>query len=698
MHLIAGTDMHHENILAVGENPVVVDLETLFQPSLLKRQNPTATEACASRIDNSVLFVGLMPVPMRTAEDEAYDSSGLGATEGQETHYRVPTAENVGRDDFRFVNSPPRTENLQSRPEKEGQISVEDVLDGFTNFCRLFVKKKKFLLGKKSPLLKFKTTPSRILARSTWVYGILTTDLTHPLLLKDALDAARYMNNLYNTLAERPDLAKFIRSEISQLSLGDIPYFSITAESRNCVGADGTVIRNAVKESGFHKVMQRIKDLCETRIKEETWFIRASIGYVDGYSRKPSKTSLSSTRDKNLKIAVDAGKEVLKNLIYAGNTANCLKIDCIPGKSPDKHKYAIHPADNGLYDGTAGMAFFLAYLSEETKNDIFKQGALALLKSIDKDNEKISIRTLSAFQGIGSLVYLYSHLGRIWKRADLLDKAEALLSAIDPLIEEDERFDIISGSAGTLLALLSLAHVYPKSDALNYARRCGNHLLSADANNTPGWKRTYFRLGFAHGASGISYALCKLYEATREDKYMNGAIASARFEKKIFGKGLWTDHQEKDGTAQQAWCNGAPGITLSRLALYKHNKKAAVQSGLQLAFDKALEPHIAPSQCLCHGILGDVETCLAALDANFSPKQAQKTMDSASKRVFKDMSSLGWIGAGAHETLSNGLMTGLSGIGYGLLRLRNPKGIPSILTLSPPIDKSVSCRGDCRKS
>jgi hypothetical protein len=31
-----------------------------------------------------------------------------------------------------------------------------------------------------------------------------------------------------------------------------------------------------------------------------------------------------------------------------------------------------------------------------------------------------------------------------------------------------------------------------------------------------------------------------------------------------------------------------------------------------------------------------------------------------------------------------GLMTGLAGIGYGLLRLAEPRRIPSVLTLEPP--------------
>ena len=33
LYVLDGTDMHYENLIAVGEQPVLVDVETLFHPS-----------------------------------------------------------------------------------------------------------------------------------------------------------------------------------------------------------------------------------------------------------------------------------------------------------------------------------------------------------------------------------------------------------------------------------------------------------------------------------------------------------------------------------------------------------------------------------------------------------------------------------------------------------------------------------------
>jgi hypothetical protein len=45
---------------------------------------------------------------------------------------------------------------------------------------------------------------------------------------------------------------------------------------------------------------------------------------------------------------------------------------------------------------------------------------------------------------------------------------------------------------------------------------------------------------------------------------------------------------------------------------------------------------------------------------------------------------------------SPGLMTGLAGIGYGLLRAADPECVPSVLTLSPP--PSAGASGNLERS
>src|SRR5262249_12731899 len=56
----------------------------------------------------------------------------------------------------------------------------------------------------------------------------------------------------------------------------------------------------------------------------------------------------------------------------------------------------------------------------------------------------------------------------------------------------------------------------------------------------------------------------------------------------------------------------------------------------------------------------------------------------------------GWLCANPLRVESPGLMTGIAGIGYALLRLAEPEGVPSVLTLAPP--NPVRPRPRCRSA
>ena len=64
LHCFAVTDMHQENLIAVGDQPVPVDLETTLQAAEQSRaDNDDAKAYAAAReiISDSVMAVGLLP-------------------------------------------------------------------------------------------------------------------------------------------------------------------------------------------------------------------------------------------------------------------------------------------------------------------------------------------------------------------------------------------------------------------------------------------------------------------------------------------------------------------------------------------------------------------------------------------------------------------------------------------------------------
>ena len=105
-----------------------------------------------------------------------------------------------------------------------------------------------------------------------------------------------------------------------------------------------------------------------------------------------------------------------------------------------------------------------------------------------------------------------------------------------------------------------------------------------------------------------------------------------------------------------AWCHGAAGIGLSR------HEPRAVQA-VRCSPPRA-------NHALCHGELGNLEVL---------------PIGEARVRAAAIVRAPEWICATPFGVESPGLMTGLAGIGYGLLRLAMPERVASVLRLEGPI-------------
>ena len=78
MHCFVVADMHQENVIAVGDQPVPVDLETTLQAaeeSHSDNVDAKAYEAAREIIADSVMAVGLLPAYGRSAGDTVLPSA-----------------------------------------------------------------------------------------------------------------------------------------------------------------------------------------------------------------------------------------------------------------------------------------------------------------------------------------------------------------------------------------------------------------------------------------------------------------------------------------------------------------------------------------------------------------------------------------------------------------------------------------------
>jgi len=131
-----------------------------------------------------------------------------------------------------------------------------------------------------------------------------------------------------------------------------------------------------------------------------------------------------------------------------------------------------------------------------------------------------------------------------------------------------------------------------------------------------------------------------------------------------------------------AWCYGAPGIGLARVAAMKYVDDPIVREDLERAIHATSSFGPGANHSLCHGDLGNLDFLLQASQIAGSPQLAMK-VDELTNQILASMKKYGWLCGVPLAVESPALMNGLAGICYGLLRMAAPYRVPSVLTLSP---------------
>lgn len=345
------------------------------------------------------------------------------------------------------------------------------------------------------------------------------------------------------------------------------------------------------------------------------------------------------------------------------------------------------PLGPHLYDGTAGVALFLAafdHVRGTAEHRALVLGALAPLaatvRALGADPERASALRLpvGGMVGIGSWVYAFARAGAWTGEAALLDAADGAARLLTPArLTAAGALDVVDGCAGAVLALLALHRVRPSAaagepSALDRASLAAAPLLRA--RPAAG--------GFAHGTSGAACALLRLHALTGAPALRDAAHAALDAERRLFDPrlGNWTDPRTGRPLEQSAWCHGAPGIALARAGGLASEPGLAGELRRCLSLTLALPP--APLDHLCCGAAGRAEILLHAADALADPALRAAGTSLA-------LSIVPAAGPGAYRlrppgepaTFDPGLLRGVSGIGYALLRAAHPGALPSPLLL-----------------
>ena len=707
LYALSGTDMHHENLIAAGEHPFLVDLEALFHPL----DQAWGATVKGTPLPDTVLRVGFLPSGSWGAVDGkgGADLSGLAAAPGQVPMQPVLRLEDSGTDRMRYLLKPFEVPVGDHRPTLGGAgvdlaAYAPAIEAGFDRMLRLLDAHRDELLTDGGPLGAFASVQVRVLLRLTMAYAGVLVDGQHPFVLGDALDRDRLIDRLWIVASELPALARVVPAEHRDLVRGDVPLLTTQPGGRDVCGSDGEVISGLLDHAALEQVAARLRALDDGEIARQRWLVRTALdgavgsrGEVLDYELPAAPVGVGAA--EFLALAHEAGCWLDALAFRHGEGA----IWFGPNIQAGTPRWVVAPVGPDLHLGTAGIALFLAHLgavSGDTRMTELARAATVILHEQTAPAAQHLGSTVGAFAGWGGIIYALTHLGVLWRDESLLDAACSAAEIAAPYIAADTLCDLVGGAAGCLVCLLGLLRVRPSGRILDLARRCGERLLerAVPAAGGLGWVLDIAGprplAGFSHGAAGISWALLQLAAASGDERFRQAARGALAYERALYSPARrnWPDLRASAGPTDGephfmcAWCHGAAGVALGRLDslhLLAGEDREAARRDAEIAVDTTLATGFGKSHCLCHGDLGNLEVLTLAAERLDRPDLRERR-DRIAAAVLADLRQAGWRCGLTTRAEAPSLLVGVAGIGHGLLRLAAPERVPSVLTLAPP--------------
>lgn len=358
-----------------------------------------------------------------------------------------------------------------------------------------------------------------------------------------------------------------------------------------------------------------------------------------------------------------------------------------------------------LYDGTPGIALFLAALQHVAPNAEYRELALDAIAPLRRkladivaspDRARGLQLAVGGLKGVGGFLYTLVALARFLEDDALRQEARAVAGLFySERIAADEQYDVMAGSAGAILALLAMDALDPGADAsgatpVDHAMACAQHLLRTRLS-FEGRPRAWPPLpalapltGFSHGAAGICLALLRLHQRTGAPALRDAALEGLDYERGLYAPAHhnWRDMRRPEPRFMTSWCHGAPGILLARLAMANVAPDVDVRADIEngLVGTCAVRPSLVDD--LCCGNMGLVDILLYA-HQTLGRAALREEAHARARQVLDRAQEAGHFGLPLADqgVFSPGLFKGAAGIGYTLLRLARPS-LPCILLLA----------------
>jgi type 2 lantibiotic biosynthesis protein LanM len=712
LYVLGASDCHGENLVACGEHLVLVDMETLLFPE----PRSVSDEDDAGPMD-SVFRAGLLPSwDCRADTRIAADVSGLGFEECV-TETRQWVLANT--DGMHIGWGPFPTGTHRNAPKVNGitQSAVEHLADltaGFEEMYRLVMQHRWSLVQAGGPIAALDGQLVRFVFRPTLVYGAILQRALEPGHLRSGTDYSMQLELLSRPLLSvdtEPQSWHLLSNERAALEQLDIPHFGCRSDSASLTAGVTQPLGDYFREPSYRECTSRLARLSEADLTRQLDMIRGSMYCKVASVHADSEPATTSDAGASVSAGLAGGRlarlgverearAITEELLRRSMRGSRGEIDWLGVSYAHRaSRFHIRQIGDTLFDGRCGVALFLAacayVLDDRRARDL-------VLETLDPLRRRLRSAPqgsapgfgdavpIGGAMGLGSIIYAFARISRFLNEPALLHEAGDVADRLTPArIAADRYLDVMNGAAGAILALLTLHAETGPSRFLHTARACGEHLV-----DTPAWRRPQSAsgqapvIGFGHGAAGICYALLRLYAATDEPRFLRAAADGRAYERSRFrlADGRVPNSVERGEVVTPgligSWCNGVAGMGLSRLGCVSLVNETGAEEEIDAALDIVEHWAVDGIDHVCCGAFGRVEMLLVAAETLSRARYRDVAHAKASSLVDRARHRGGYRLYGGSVTaplFKPAFFQGVAGIGYELLRVTEPKVLPSVL-------------------
>ncbi|WP_282690769.1 type 2 lanthipeptide synthetase LanM family protein, partial [Streptomyces sp. CC216C] len=475
LHALDGTDLHHENLIACGPHPVLVDVETLFHPALGPARS---ADPAARALHDSVHRVGLLP-QLLVGDTTALDMSAIGG--GRAASSPIETADwaETGTDRMRLVRRAGRFTESANRPRLGAETAdpsayTDALCDGFRAGYTAIHDHRDELLAPDGPLRRFAGDEVRVVPRPTWTYTTLLDESTHPDLMRDAAERHRVLSLLRTPLLGVPALSGVEDEEIAELWCGDVPVFATRPGSGRLWSGTGRTVTgsapegpapDAVAPTGLARVEAKVRAMDTVDRQDQERIIRTAMvstspepPHRPGPGGRTPSAATAPEPEQLLSAARSVGDQLVSLAYRHEGRTNWIGLELL-----GERYWRLTPMAADLAGGYTGPALFLAQLAALTGVSRYAEAARealapvpGLLDALHGRADELGALGSGAYAGLGGIAYALTEVGTLLGDREVLDLAGPAVRLSCAANAAEDGYGVRGGAAGGLVSLLAV--------------------------------------------------------------------------------------------------------------------------------------------------------------------------------------------------------------------------------------------------